>query len=136
MKKSEYELSPKTCLKCGKILQFEQRRNKFCSHSCSANIKHLFEYRKHKPNTCEQQSKAGKQCKIGENKKAEELKSQYDSMFLPQSICDRICFKNGKIIFIEIKQKKGIRNKLSEKQKEFKELCEKYGYKYMIEYID
>lgn len=79
------------------------------------------------------QSKSGKKSRIGENKKAEELKSQYDNIFLPQTICDRICIKSGKITFIEIKQ---IGQKLKPKQQEFKELCDKFGYEYIIEYIN
>ncbi len=81
----------------------------------------------------EHQSASGKQCRVGENNKAKELESQYDDMFLPQSVCDRICFKDGKLIFIEIKQNK--EQKLKPKQQEFKELCEKYNYKYIVEYI-
>ncbi len=53
-------------------------------------------------------------------------------MFLPQSICDRICIKNEKIVFVEIKHKG---QKLRPKQQEFKELCNKLGYEYIIEYI-
>ncbi len=57
-------------------------------------------------------------------------------MFLPQSICDRICIKDGKIIFIEIKRDKSSEGrKLSKKQQEFKNLCDKLGYEYVIEYI-
>lgn len=35
-KQSAYMLSPKKCSECGSTIEFDQRKNKFCSHSCSA----------------------------------------------------------------------------------------------------
>ena len=71
-------------------------------------------------------SMMGKLSRKFENEMAEKIKGNYDYMFLPQSVCDRICIKNGKIFFIEIKKGK---DKLKEKQKEFKKLV---GNKYII----
>ena len=34
--KEKYEKSPKKCLCCGKILDYEHRYNKYCSKSCAA----------------------------------------------------------------------------------------------------
>jgi len=31
-----YEKNPKVCNFCGKSLDYKQRNNKFCSHTCSA----------------------------------------------------------------------------------------------------
>lgn len=36
-----FEKENKKCQQCGKLLTFEQRRNKFCSHSCSASSTNL-----------------------------------------------------------------------------------------------
>jgi hypothetical protein len=35
--RAEYEVNPKTCTHCDGVLSYEQRRNKFCSKSCSAS---------------------------------------------------------------------------------------------------
>ena len=32
----EYNLNPNTCKYCGKVLDYEQRHNKFCNQSCAA----------------------------------------------------------------------------------------------------
>lgn len=34
----EYYLNPKKCLKCSSIIKYEQRRNEYCGHSCSASV--------------------------------------------------------------------------------------------------
>ena len=68
-----------------------------------------------------------------ENKKAEEIKDNYNHMYKPSVVCDRICIKDGKIVFVEIKQ---TGQNLRKQQQEFKELCEKLGYEYIIEYIN
>ena len=64
-----------------------------------------------------QASMMGKLSRIHENKVASNL--PYKEVFLPQEICDRITIKDGKILFIEIKQKGQI---LSEKQEKFRSL--------------
>ena len=81
--------------------------------------------------TKEHCSNAGKHSRIRENAKAKELIPNYDNMFLPNEVCDRICIKDGKVIFLEIKKNGyGLRTK----QKEFKEICDTNGYKYQVEY--
>lgn len=35
-RREEYKLNPKQCLHCSKPLEFLKRKNKFCSHSCTA----------------------------------------------------------------------------------------------------
>lgn len=40
-KRLKYEQNPKHCACCGEKLTWEQRKNKFCSHSCSAKINNL-----------------------------------------------------------------------------------------------
>jgi len=79
------------------------------------------------------QSNAGKRSRHWENKKAEELKETYDEVFQPFRVCDRICFKNGKLVFVEIKRKNRRKiRKLTPTQKQFKKLCELFGYKYIV----
>jgi|SanBayMetagenome_1026888.scaffolds.fasta_scaffold42991_1 endogenous inhibitor of DNA gyrase (YacG/DUF329 family) len=39
--REEYEHNKKKCACCGSDISYEQRRNKFCSHSCSAAITNL-----------------------------------------------------------------------------------------------
>jgi hypothetical protein len=38
---AEYLKSPKLCKRCKKVLTYEQRKNKFCSHRCSALTNNL-----------------------------------------------------------------------------------------------
>ena len=59
----------------------------------------------------------------------EGIKGEYDKIFLPYEVCDRIAVKNGKITFIEVKKKV---EKLREKQKEFSKIVKK---KYRIVFI-
>lgn len=68
----------------------------------------------------------GKLSRFYENRTAAKL--DYEEIFLPQEVCDRIAFKNGEIVFIEIKRKNG---KLTPKQQRFKELV---GEKFIIVY--
>lgn len=68
-------------------------------------------------------SNAGKNSRIFENKIADGIKNDYDAMFLPQEVCDRIAFKDGKIYFIEIKHKG---EKLKPKQLQFSQLVDSY----------
>lgn len=70
--------------------------------------------------TREQQSKFGKLCRIYENEIANKIKSEYDKLYYPSSVCDRIGVKDGKIFFIEIKQKG---RRLSQKQQEFQKIA-------------
>lgn len=37
----KYEENPNVCQHCGKALSWEQRKNKYCSHSCAAKINNL-----------------------------------------------------------------------------------------------
>lgn len=62
------------------------------------------------------QSEAGKRSRIHENSVAAKIASQYDHFYLPNEVCDRIGIRNGRIYFIEIKQKW---SKLRPKQAEF-----------------
>lgn len=39
--REEYEKNPKTCQCCGKTLDWEHRRNKYCSNSCAAKINNI-----------------------------------------------------------------------------------------------
>lgn len=41
MKKKEYELTPKKCLKCAIELPFKKRVNKFCSSACAASYNNI-----------------------------------------------------------------------------------------------
>lgn len=41
LSREEYYKNPKRCKHCGKILPYEQRRNDFCSHSCSASYNNV-----------------------------------------------------------------------------------------------
>ena len=34
---NKYYETPKYCLECNSMLKYEQRRNKYCSHSCAAS---------------------------------------------------------------------------------------------------
>lgn len=88
----------------------------------------------------EHQVNAGKRSRYWENLKAKELSKYYDEMFLPSMICDRICLKEGKLIFVEIKRKdngelKAIQIKLSKTQKHFQDICKKLGLEYKVVYI-
>ena len=55
--------------------------------------------------TREQQSAFGKLSRKRENAAIKEIESQYDHIFLPQEVCDRIGIKDGCIYFIEVKKK-------------------------------
>lgn len=80
----------------------------------------------------EHQRIAGKMSRKAENDKAEMLQNKYEKMYQPFRVCDRICIKDGKLIFVEIK-KQG--QELRPLQKEFQKLCQELGYNYTIEYI-
>lgn len=85
----------------------------------------------------EHQRKAGKLSRIYENKAIEAMASRYDKIYQPFRVCDRICIRNGKIVFVEVKHtRNGKREKLKPLQEEFKNLCEKLGYEYEIINID
>lgn len=42
MTKEEYDQNPKHCIQCGKVIEFWQRCNKFCSSSCAAIYNNKF----------------------------------------------------------------------------------------------
>lgn len=63
-------------------------------------------------------SEMGKKSRERENKAIGNIECEYDQIFLPQEVCDRIAIRNGKLFFIEVK---GPKQKLTPKQKEFKE---------------
>lgn len=39
--KDDYNKSPKKCINCGKTIEWKNRRNEFCSHSCAASYNNL-----------------------------------------------------------------------------------------------
>lgn len=39
--RARYDADPKRCPKCGGVLAFEQRRNRFCSQSCAASFRNM-----------------------------------------------------------------------------------------------
>jgi len=84
---------------------------KLCSYGGRARCKKL---------TIKEQSENGKLSRIHENMVAKLLLSEYDKMYYPQEVCDRIGIKNGEIFFIEIKQKG---RKLTNKQEEFQKIA-------------
>ncbi len=75
-------------------------------------------------------SRAGKKSREREKRIAEQIKKDYDRLFIPSRICDRIALKDNKLVFIEIKPK--YRQKLRPKQEEFRQLCERLGFEYKI----
>ena len=84
----------------------------------------------------EHQSRAGKMSRYWEQLAISRLVKDYDKIFKPFRVCDRICIKDGEIIFVEVKRKRnGKKEKLRPLQEEFKNLCEKLGYRYEIIYI-
>jgi hypothetical protein len=64
-----------------------------------------------------------------ERKVVNRIKEEYDDIFAPNAVCDKIAFKDNKIIFIEIKRKG---QKLRPRQAKFKKLVQE---KYIIEYV-
>jgi len=85
----------------------------------------------------EHQKRAGKRSRYWENKKIRDLTKSFDEIFQPYEICDRICIKDGKLVFVEVKRKNGSRSgrELSKKQLGFKKFCEHAGIPYTVEYI-
>ena len=83
------------------------------------------EFRKH----C---SAAGKLSRVLENKRAKQISKKFSLMFQPFEVCDRICIKDRKIVFVEIKK---VGQRLSHKQLIFRSLCDELGYQYIVEYI-
>lgn len=41
LRREKYYEDPQLCQKCGKVLDYEKKRNKFCSHSCCASVNNL-----------------------------------------------------------------------------------------------
>jgi len=50
--REQYELNPKLCENCGKPISWEHRDNKYCSHSCAAQITNLGVKRTHSDRFC------------------------------------------------------------------------------------
>ncbi len=75
--------------------------------------------RKTKAWSKEHLTKMGQMSRKRENAVIENIRPDYDKIFLPQEVCDRIAIKDGKMFFIEVK---GPRQQLRPKQKEFKEI--------------
>jgi hypothetical protein len=77
---------------------------------------------------------AGKRSRLRENSVVKRIDGEYDRMFLPYVVCDRIAIKKGRLIFVEIKKSR--REKLKPGQQEFKDICEKMGIEYRIHYYE
>lgn len=75
--------------------------------------------RKSKAWSIEHLTKMGRMSRKRENDAINNVRSEYDKIFLPQEVCDRIAVKDGKIFFIEVKD---LKQELRSKQKEFKEI--------------
>jgi hypothetical protein len=39
--REKYEINPKKCLHCNDEIEYEKRRNKFCSHSCAGSFNNV-----------------------------------------------------------------------------------------------
>ena len=65
------------------------------------------------------QARRGSKSRNHENRVAKLLYKEYDQVFTPSAVCDRICIKNGRVFFIEIKQ---VGQQLRPKQEQFKQL--------------
>lgn len=50
--KRQYELNPKMCKNCGKIIPWKHRENEYCSSSCAAQITNLGQRRVHSNRFC------------------------------------------------------------------------------------
>ena len=72
---------------------------------------------------------AGKKSREREKRVIDKIRGDYDKLFMPFRVCDRIAIKGNEIVFIEIKKHK---EKLRPKQREFKEICERLGFEYHI----
>lgn len=62
------------------------------------------------------QRQAGRRSRVHENAVADRIREDYDHLFLPTEVCDRIGIKDGKIFFIEIKNGSGKGQKLKPRQ--------------------
>jgi hypothetical protein len=71
--------------------------------------------------TKEDYSKLGKHSRFNENIVEQRIKGQFDLMFKPYEVCDRIGVKAGRIFFIEIKSSHS--KTLTEKQRTFKNIA-------------
>jgi hypothetical protein len=96
--------------------------------------KHIERLRKYnEKRTKESFAEMGRKSRLYENIVAERIKNSYDILFKPNEICDRIGVRNGKIFFIEIKNKSNKSNAgLTTKQRLFKNITKN---KYLIEYF-
>ena len=85
----------------------------------------------------EHQREAGRQSRKAEEIALLTIKNDYDTMYKPYCICDAVCIKDGKVIFVEVKRiRNGVKEELRPLQKEFKELCDKLNIRYHVIYID
>ncbi len=73
---------------------------------------------------------AGKKSRKREKKIIKKIKKNYDILFIPSRVCDRIAIKDNKIIFIEAKPRK--QKTLRPKQREFKDICDRLGIEYKV----
>jgi len=70
-------------------------------------------------------SEMGKKSRKYENDATRKLKKNFDYLFLPNEICDRVGIINNKIIFIEIKRNERHGKHLTKKQLLFRNLVKK-----------
>jgi hypothetical protein len=74
----------------------------------------------------------GKKSRFYENIVAEKIRESYDFLFKPSDVCDRIGIKNGKITFIEIKNRLNKCNsRLTRSQRVFRSIAKD---RYLIQY--
>lgn len=86
--------------------------------------KHYQRIKKYSFKTKEEFSEMGKRSRFFENLIAEKIRNEYDFLFYPNEICDRIGVKKDKIFFIEIKNPKD--KTLTDKQRLFKKIAGEY----------
>lgn len=115
--KNRYKEQVEHCRKISKIANDKtthEQRVLWGKEGGKKNIKLMVQ---RNPNFC---SDAGKRSRFYENKFIESIKNDFDLLFFPTEVCDRIAIKDGKIYFIEVKRK---REKLRKKQQQFKDFA-------------
>lgn len=50
--RNEYDTNPKRCQRCDKVIEYKQRGNKFCSHTCAAIVSNSGRKKPKKCKTC------------------------------------------------------------------------------------
>ena len=114
MRWKDYERQVKHCREIGKLSS-----KKFKKGDARA-----IEARKlRSPTPKEKLAEMGRRSRLHENMVAKQLQKDFEHLFLPNEVCDRIGVKDGKLFFIEIKQN-GCR--LTEKQQTFQSLVPNY----------